>query len=74
MPLYEYHCSDCDTRFDALVRNLAVADEVSCRHCSGDNVQRLVSSFGTVGGYDDQMTAEQARTGGCCGGACGCGH
>src|SRR5579884_1323025 len=74
MPIYEYRCTDCDTKFDALVRSLAAADTVSCASCSGDNVRRLVSSFATPGGFDDQMTAndfKMSSSGGCCGGSCG---
>lgn len=77
MPLYEYVCTDCNTRFDALVRSVATADSVSCESCSGQNVRRLISRFATVGGFDDQATASdfQVRSGGgCCGGSCGCGH
>jgi putative FmdB family regulatory protein len=75
MPLYEYVCKDCDTRFDALVKS-AQADEVRCDTCSGGNVRRLISSFATVGGFDDQMTASDFKmsSGGCCGGSCGCAH
>ena len=75
MPLYEYVCKDCDTRFDALVGS-AQADHVSCDSCSGPNVRRLISSFATVGGFDDQITAGEFKqsSGGCCGGSCGCGH
>jgi putative FmdB family regulatory protein len=77
MPLYEYVCKDCNTRFDALVRNLAAADSVTCESCSGRNVRRLISTFATVGGFGDQATASQFKMsggGGCCGGSCGCGH
>lgn len=77
MPIYEFHCKDCDTKFDALVRNLEAAGSVSCQSCSGQNVRRLVSSFATVGGFDDQLTAGDFKVssgGGCCGGSCGCGH
>jgi putative FmdB family regulatory protein len=76
MPIYEYRCEDCNTRFDALVKSLAVADEVACATCSGENVHRLVSTFATVGGFDDEFTASdfKASSGGCCGGSCGCGH
>jgi len=76
MPLYEYVCKDCDTRFDALVRSTDTRS-VQCDSCSGENVRRLVSSFATVGGFDDQMTASDFKMsggGGCCGGSCGCGH
>ncbi len=77
MPIYEYQCRDCDTRFDALVKSLAVADQVPCTSCSGANVHRLVSTFATVGGFDDEFTASDFKAGtggGCCGGSCGCGH
>jgi putative FmdB family regulatory protein len=77
MPIYEYQCTDCDTRFDALVKSLAVADQVACASCSGENVRRLVSSFATPGGFDDEFTASDfmmSSGGGCCGGSCGCSH
>jgi putative FmdB family regulatory protein len=76
MPLYEYVCSDCNTRFDALVSSFNRADSVKCRSCSGDRVKRQISTFATVGGYDDEFTASEVRSGGggCCGGSCGCGH
>lgn len=76
MPIYEYQCDDCNTRFDTLVRSLAVADEVSCASCSGEHVRRLVSTFATAGGFDDEFTASDFKMsgGGCCGGSCGCGH
>lgn len=76
MPLYEYVCNDCDRHFDVLVRTVSNAPEVACESCSGGNVRRLISSFATVGGFDDQMTAGDfnVRSGGCCGGSCGCGH
>lgn len=75
MPLYEYVCNDCATRFDALVTR-DHADELLCRNCSGDNTRRLVSSFARLGdGFDDHADLLQGSGGGgCCGGNCGCGH
>jgi putative FmdB family regulatory protein len=73
MPVYEYRCKDCDTRFDTLVRSFDAADDVTCRSCSSPNVRRLVSSFATFGGFDDQVVQGQS-SGGCCGGSCGCRH
>jgi putative FmdB family regulatory protein len=76
MPLYEYQCTDCGTRFDALVRMTAASDSVSCDHCTGQNVRRMVSTFAMVGGKDDPtvMSGPVANSGGCCGGSCGCGR
>ncbi len=75
MPLYEYVCNDCATRFDALVSRER-ADELICHTCSGKNTRRLVSSFARLGGgFDDHAELLQPGTGGgCCGGNCGCGH
>jgi len=78
MPVYEYVCKDCDTRFDSLVRHHDQADSVDCRACSSSNVRRLVSGFATPGGYDDEFVPRQSAGngggGGCCGGSCGCGR
>lgn len=74
MPLYEYICRDCETRFDRLVASHSRADEVTCRDCESGNVRRLISSFATVGGFDDQMVKGESFSGGCCGGSCGCGN
>jgi len=77
MPLYEYVCNQCDTRFDALVRSFRQADEVACTDCASSDVRRLVSTFaGHVSGHDGAFseTALPTRSGGgCCGGSCGCG-
>lgn len=75
MPVYEFVCTDCQNRFDTLVRSFDTTDAVTCGRCESGNVRRLVSSFATVGGLDDPVTPMQnTRSGGCCGGSCGCGH
>ncbi|HEX8918718.1 MAG TPA: zinc ribbon domain-containing protein [Chloroflexota bacterium] len=77
MPVYEYVCKDCDNRFDLLVQRLDRAESVHCGSCESENVRRLVSSFATLGGYDDEFVPRQSAgpsAGGCCGGSCGCGH
>src|SRR5438874_1085873 len=56
MPVYEFVCKDCNTRFDALVRNFKAADEVTCRGCESGNVRRMVSTF-AVSGFDDTLVA-----------------
>jgi putative FmdB family regulatory protein len=75
MPLYEYRCKDCNTTFDTLVSHRDKANTVTCRECSSGNVRRLISTFATPGGFDDQLVASDMRGGGgCCGGSCGCSH
>lgn len=49
MPLYEYHCSDCDTRFDAL-RGMAEADDpIACPQCGKTDARRMISLFSALG-------------------------
>lgn len=49
MPLYEYQCSDCETRFDAL-RAMSQADAaIACPQCGSENTQRAISLFSAIG-------------------------
>ncbi len=73
MPLYEYFCSDCHTKFTAL-RPMAKADEpIGCEQCEGERTARVLSVFFAHSTGSGGETASMG--GGCCGGgACGCGH
>jgi putative FmdB family regulatory protein len=75
MPIYEYHCQDCDSSFETFVRP-GHDDETECPSCSGVNINREMSVFASRG---DNGKAEpngagtpMMRSGGCCGGSCGC--
>ena len=48
MPIYEYHCEDCDCEFEVLVFR---GDEqnVTCPNCGKKEVTRLMSSA-SIGG------------------------
>ena len=75
MPLYEYKCSDCETRFDAL-RGMADADApIACPTCGSDNTCRLISLFSAIGG-DGVIAGAGASCGSCAPSAsCAtCGH
>ena len=45
MPMYEYRCAGCRRRSTVLVRSMSDAPQVSCRHCGGGNMTRLISKF-----------------------------
>ncbi len=74
MPLYEYYCTDCTSRFELLVSHKH-ADDIVCTKCHGAKVRRLLSVFaatrntGSDTSYDDAPTV---RGCGCGGGSCGC--
>ena len=41
MPIYEYRCQDCETRFEALVRGDGV---ITCPHCDSSSLDKLLSA------------------------------
>jgi putative FmdB family regulatory protein len=47
MPIYEYHCDDCDAEFEKFVRSMTSTVEVKCPNCGGSHVQKGWSVFGT---------------------------
>jgi putative FmdB family regulatory protein len=83
MPLYEYYCKDCRTKFELLTTYTESEVDVECARCHGAHVRKLISVFarsrpagGDLGGdfadaSDDFGDAGEAGEG-CCGGSCGC--
>ncbi|MBW2260618.1 MAG: zinc ribbon domain-containing protein [Deltaproteobacteria bacterium] len=49
MPIYEFHCTRCQERFEEILRNLDQAEEVVCPECGSERVDRLQSGFATLG-------------------------
>ncbi len=77
MPVYEYVCPKCETRFD-LLRSMAQADAgTSCPHCHAEGAKRAPSRFASFSRGSDGSSARVSGTGGGCascgGGSCaGC--
>jgi putative FmdB family regulatory protein len=71
MPIYEYVCMQCESRFEELVRN---GEQPPCPDCGHSNVRKQLSVF-SAHGSSTQPTLGGGSTagGGCCGGSCGCG-
>jgi len=45
MPMYEYRCPHCETRFEVLQRMGQGAEGVRCPECGQVKVERLLSTF-----------------------------
>lgn len=41
MPIYEYHCLDCDGSFDKLRAMNQADDPIVCMYCEGPNTRRF---------------------------------
>ncbi len=74
MPLFEYYCSTCRTRFEELVRAPSGSERATCPQCGRVGVPRVLSTFATVRAGGDGAELASAAGGGCgCTPAtCGC--
>jgi len=71
MPIYEYLCDDCDTRFEKIVINKQ--QEIACPKCAGKKATIQLSVFATANGANAKSSTPSSGGGGsCCGGGCGC--
>jgi putative FmdB family regulatory protein len=76
MPVYEYLCRTCDTRFEARRSMTESAAPIDCPDGHGDTT-RLLSVFASVGrsaGAAGGPTPMSAPVGGGCGAGCACAH
>ena len=81
MPLYEYYCSDCRSKFEVLTSyEASQRPGMLCASCQGTNVRKLVSVFARPSRGSDDF-GDSFDTGdfggdeadGFGGGGCGCG-
>lgn len=76
MPMYEYYCRPCNTKFTKL-RPMSAASK-SLEHDCGQQAQKVLTAavIAVAGQYSGMEAAESAPTGGGCAcgrGSCGCG-
>lgn len=61
MPIYEYHCNDCEADFEQFVRSMSSQETITCPDCGGQHVRKAISLFGGVsGGRARTNTSTQA--------------
>lgn len=65
MPIYEYACADCGTKFEKLVRR--TGDDVECPSCQG---HELTQQWSTFAARAEGMSKDAAPSGGCPSGMC----
>ena len=49
MPIYEYHCKQCGSKFEKLVKLSTKTCDVECPKCGAKHAEKSVSRFGTLG-------------------------
>jgi len=74
MPIYEFICNPCDSRFEILT-SISRASEARCPKCGSDDVKRLVSMFAARSTSSDGSVKSGGGCAGCSSGNCGsCRH
>jgi putative FmdB family regulatory protein len=79
MPLFEYKCSECNTKFEILHKSAATQNDVTCPSCNSLNNKKLLSTFSAnvpgspsaSYGSCDTGNCDIPSAGGCSTGMCG---
>jgi putative FmdB family regulatory protein len=79
MPVFEYKCSDCNSKYDIFHRSSENPEEVECPTCHSKDHKKLFSSFSASVSrpsfnYNDCSSGNCGITpspGGCASGMCG---
>ena len=76
MPIFEYACDDCGTKFEKLLRRVTEADGVRCPSCGQDHLTTQYSTFAAhakagVSAAQPDCGAGMCGSDACQGGMCG---
>ena len=72
MPIYEYTCEKCKTRFEKLVKSMGRAEAAACPKCGSVKANRSLSVF-AVGAESGKSSEPAPGMCGRCGGPGPCG-
>jgi len=74
MPIYEYVCEDCGTKFEKLLLRAGDKEALACPSCGQKRLAPQRSTFSAPAGEaGGKAAAPQCPTGGCCPNAGMCG-
>jgi putative FmdB family regulatory protein len=66
MPIYEYKCDTCETKFEKLVRRQAEELDLACPSCGERHLSQQYSTFAPkVGGHSEPAAAPSCPSGMC---------
>jgi putative FmdB family regulatory protein len=74
MPIFEYRCSDCGTRFEKLIRRAADSDALECPSCGQKHLNQELSTFAAHASGPKSAPAPAGCPGGMCPNAGMCGR
>lgn len=65
MPVFEYKCHQCDTKFEVLHKSALRTEEVSCPDCNSTNNKKLFSAFSASVSSSSISGGNSCSTGNC---------
>jgi len=65
MPVFEYKCSDCETKFEVLHKSSVKQSDVSCPKCNSTKNKKLFSSFSSNFNSSSTSSSGDCSTGQC---------
>lgn len=65
MPIFEYQCKDCKSKFEILHKGSSSEEEVLCPECHSKNSKKLISSFNSVESNSSDFSGSSCATGSC---------
>lgn len=80
MPIFDYRCNNCNTKFEIFHLVKEKAEDIICPNCKSTDAQKLLSAFATVTGHHSHSESSSCETGtcgynpyagGCANGMCG---
>ncbi|MFC2165811.1 FmdB family zinc ribbon protein [Acidobacteriota bacterium] len=68
MPIYSYHCKDCQNKFDLLIGVTADQTELKCDKCGSASIEKTMGSFSVRMGLSTIPSGSggSCSSGGCC--------
>lgn len=79
MPIFEYRCNSCNSKFEVLVKSSLSKEAVVCPNCKSTENKKLFSTFAasvnsnysSSSSCSDGSCGIPSYTGGCASGMCG---
>jgi putative FmdB family regulatory protein len=65
MPIFEYRCTDCDAKFEKLIRGEADAAALVCPSCGATHLSRELSTFSAHASSTPQPAQQGCASGMC---------
>lgn len=68
MPIFEFKCKECGSKFEKIVFKQLEEAEIKCPNCESSQIEKLISAPGSVGvssGVSSDFSGSSCSTG-CC--------